>query len=89
MSESVLLSVDSDGCLRKSTSKLSASASSLLGLPGFSFPGGLVVLLAVVLKALLERVSAAVEAEVAPLDFLSEDSSALRSFAAGGRLSAF
>ena len=87
--ETVLLSVDSDDCLRKSTSKLTAISSSLLGLPGLGFPRFLVVLLAVVLKDLLERVSAAVEAEVRPLNFLWEESFALGSFAASGRLSAF
>ena len=87
--ETVLLSVDSDECVRKSTSKLTAISSSLLGLPGLGFPRFLVVLLAVVLKDLLKRVAAAVEAEVSPLNLLLEDSFALGSFASGAWLSAF
>ena len=87
--EAVFLSVDSDDCVRKSTSKLTTITSSLLGLPGLGFPRFLVVLLAVVLKDLLERVAAAVEAEVSPLNLFLEDSFALGSFAAGAWLSAF
>ena len=75
--EAVFLSVDSDDCVRKSTSKLTTISSSLLGLPGLGFPRYLIVLLAVVLKDLLERVAAAVEVEVGPLNFLFEDIFAL------------
>jgi len=86
----VLLTVDSDNGVRKSTAKLTASTGSLLGLPSFWFPGFLFVLLAMVLKELFEGVTTTIETEVSPLDFPGEDSLALLRFrAASGRLTGF